>query len=187
MSYLGEDDDFEIVNRVKAGNVDAFGDLVTRYQKMIFSFCYRMLLNTADAEDAAQDSFIKAFRSIKTFKGESKFSTWLYKIATNTCLDKLRVKWKQEPIDESFTDPRPIPQEIYFKKEREEFLRRGMERLDEMHRVALNLVHFEGLSYEEASHIMGCEVGTVKSRVSRGMEKLGKLIKGGIKENKGKA
>lgn len=187
MGFHQKDDALKIVTRVKSGDVDAFGELVLSYQKRIFNFCFRMLLNRADAEDAAQETFIKAFRAMKRFKGESKFSTWLYVIAKNTCFDKLKSRPGWEFIDELVADPKPMPEEVYYRKEREELLLRALDKLDEMHRVALNLVHFEGLSYEEASHIMGCEVGTVKSRVSRGMEKLGKLITVGIKENKGKA
>jgi RNA polymerase sigma-70 factor, ECF subfamily len=187
VSFNQKDDALKIVTRVQSGDVDAFGELVSSYQKRIFNFCFRLLLNRADAEDAAQETFIKAFRAMKSFKGESKFSTWLYVIAKNTCFDKFKSRPGWEFTDELVADPKPMPEEVYYRKEREALLLRALDKLDEMHRVALNLVHFEGLSYEEASHIMGCEVGTVKSRVSRGMEKLGKLITVGIKENKGKA
>lgn len=187
MDFKGGDGDVDLIARMNTGDVDAFGELVSSYQKRIFNFCFRMLLNRADAEDAAQETFIKAYRAMKSFKGESKFSTWLYVIAKNTCFDKLKSRPGWEFIDELVADPKPMPEEVYYRKEREELLLRALDKLDGMHRAALNLVHFEGLSYEEASHIMGCEVGTVKSRVSRGMEKLGKLITGGIKENKGKA
>jgi RNA polymerase sigma-70 factor (ECF subfamily) len=184
VDFSGEDKDLELVNRVKAGDEIAFERLVSDYQKRIFAFCYRMLLNSADAEDAAQEAFIKAYKNIKGFKGESKFSTWLYMIAKNTCLDKFRSKSPKASIDEFLADPKPLPEELYAKKEREMILMRGVERLDEMHRVALSLIHFEGLSYEEASHIMECEIGTAKTRVNRGLEQLGRLLREMLKEKK---
>lgn len=187
MNFDGKDEDFHLVAKLKVGTPDAFEEIVLLYQKRIFNFCFRMLLNRADAEDAVQETLIKAFRAARDFKGKSKFSTWLYMIARNTCFDKLKCRPKLEFIDELIADPKPMQEEAYYRKEREELLLRALGKLDEMHRLALNLVHFEGLSYEEASEIMGCEVGTVKSRVNRGVRKLGEIISAGIREGKGKA
>jgi RNA polymerase sigma-70 factor, ECF subfamily len=174
-------DDIEIIRKFKHGEAAAFNDIVLKYQDRIFNLCLYMLRDAGDAQDAAQDSFIKAYRALHDFSPDSSLYTWLYRIAMNTCLDSRR-KRKQMHIDsnsmlENIPSQRPSPEKLYEAKEISEALRGALQKMPEKLRAAIVLREIEGLSYEEISDILDISSGTVKSRISRAREELRSLLR----------
>ena len=181
-----ESDDIELIDRFKRGEESAFEELVLKYQDRIYNLCRHMLSNAHDAEDAAQDTLIKAYQNLKKFRPEASFYTWLYRIAVNTCLD-----YKKRPLFESifkFSDKgeeftleqvsaEPSPERLYESKQLEQALYKSLGKLSPNLRMVIILKEIEGLSYEEIAGILDVSIGTVKSRISRAREKLKQRLK----------
>lgn len=154
----------------------AFEQLIHLYEKRVYALCLRMCGNASDAQEAAQDAFLAVWRSIGTFRQDSAFSTWLYRLATNACIDLLRRNKKMNGSvslddDESFlevADAAPQPSQELEKKETQRLIQEGLASLPEDYRAILLLREIEGLSYSEIAACMDMELGTVKSRISRG-------------------
>lgn len=168
--------DETLVRRAKKGDTTAFDVLVERHYRHIFSLAFQMLGNADDAADATQDTFVKAFGQLKSFRGDSAFATWLYRIAVNTCRDVLRrprsVNFSQL-ADNELTDfdpailTEPNPDEVLAQRERAELVHFALQQLpDEMQQV-LVLCDMQGLSYTEAAAVLGVPNGTLKSRLHR--------------------
>jgi RNA polymerase sigma-70 factor (ECF subfamily) len=171
------DETIKLVERVKNGDRRAFWDLMSIYEEMIFRFCYRILLVKEVAEDIARDTFLKAFDKIRDLKDNNKFKTWLFSIANNKCMDELKrsKKYKEIPEDDGvdvLQDEKGSPEEISGEEERKGRLIKEINRLDAKHKEVVLLVHYEGLSYEETAEVLNVPVGTVRSRLSRGLFKL---------------
>jgi RNA polymerase sigma-70 factor, ECF subfamily len=157
----------------------AFHELVTRYQRRVFAVCFRVLGTAADAEDAAQETFIKLARNADGFRGEAKLSTWLYRVANNVCLDRLRYERRRPstPVDDlTAIDQAPTVEDATDAHLAAHDVRNALALLDELSRRLLLLVAVDGLSYAEAAEVADLPVGTVKSRVSRARVKLGVLL-----------
>ncbi len=179
-------DDLQILKRFNNGDISAFEELVLKYQDRIYNLCRHMLGNIHDAEDAAQDTFIKAYHNLDNFRPEASFYTWLYRIAVNTCLD-----YKKRPFFESFfkeadegedyidepASDRPSPEKLYESKQIGLALHNGIRNLPLKLRTAIVLKEIEGLSYEEIADILEVSIGTVKSRISRAREELKQHLK----------
>ncbi len=154
-----------LVKRSARGDERAFAVLVNRYKGMMFSMAYRLLRDSGRAEDAAQDSFIKAYAALPGFKGESKFSSWLYRICYNTCISELRRRRPEGDLDESLVadgpgaDPRRQGLQALIQEE--------VGRLPDEYRAALTLYHFNGFSYEEIARLQHKPMGTVKANIHR--------------------
>jgi RNA polymerase sigma-70 factor (ECF subfamily) len=161
------------------GDTAAFDQLVEAHQDRIFNLCYWQLGNRDDAADAAQDCFVRAFRSLQKFRGESTFATWLHRIAVNVCFDARHKKHKA-PLaysDLSIGDETPLPdhaisysdtpEQHSLRSERQQIVRRALANLPEHYRIALVLFEIEGYSYETISEILKTKTGTVKSRINR--------------------
>ena len=180
----------EYIKRCREGDSEAFGELVSLYENKILNYCYRMLGNRTDAEDATQEVFVKLYRFIGSFTGQSAFSTWLYKIASNVCLDFLRKSKKQktETISlhqqnsegEEFLlgieDKGLTPYETAQMNEAQRALHKALMQLSEEQRRVIVLRDVEGLSYDEIAAVMGIAEGTVKSRINRARQALKKLL-----------
>lgn len=177
----------EIIRSVLRGNVNDFEKLVTAYEKNVYSLALRMVGDPEDAADMTQETFIKAYRSLSSFRGDSKFSSWLYRIASNVCLDFLRSRSRhpQVSLNSSDEDERTTfelpdmsrnPEEQLMKKLSMEAVRRGLEQLPEQQRQILVLRELGGLSYAELARILGIEEGTVKSRIFRARKRLCALL-----------
>lgn len=175
--------ELQTIEKVRRGDADAFGYLVEKHQKLVYNLALKMLGSPEDAEDAAQEAFIKAFRSIESFRGESKFSVWLYKLTNNVCLDMLRKKRDAtvslsvedengEDSEIEISDERFSPDEVYEKKEMREALHKALVELDEDFRSVLVLREVNGLSYDEIAEALSLDPGTVKSRIFRARKKL---------------
>ncbi len=185
-------DDLPLINRFKDGDSTAFGELVLKYQDRIYNLCRNMLGNTHEAEDAAQDTFLKAYQKLKDFNPEASLYTWLYRIAVNTCLDyKKRPLWEsllrkagedEEYILEPLADE-PSPEKLYESKQLGLALRKSLGKLSLKLRTVIILKEIEGLSYEEIADILEVSIGTVKSRISRAREELKQRLKKFTEQN----
>lgn len=178
------------IDRCKQGKYDAFEELVKKYEKKIYNLAYRMTGSHEDANDLAQESFIRAFRSIGSYRGDAKFSTWLYRIATNVCLDELRRRKKQrlesldEPvqtedgeIEKDIADWSHDPEESYEKKEIQKIVQKGIAKLPEDQKAVIILRDMQERSYDEIAYILNLSLGTVKSRINRGRKALKSYLK----------
>ena len=177
----------EIIRSVLRGNVNDFEKLVTAYEKNVYNIALRMVGDPEDAADMTQETFIKAYRALSGFRGDSKFSSWLYRIASNVCLDFLRSRSRHPQVSLSTVDEddratfelpdmRQNPEEQLMKKLGMEAVRRGLEQLPEQQRQILVLRELGGLSYAELAQTLGLEEGTVKSRIFRARKRLGALL-----------
>jgi RNA polymerase sigma-70 factor (ECF subfamily) len=169
--------DREAVAACQRGEREAFDVLVERYQREIYRLCYRYVNNHADANDMAQEAFLKAYRALSSFRGDSAFSTWLYRIAVNTCLN---FRAARRPQTEEVTDELPDGSiEPLRDLEREEQARRvrdAVKRLPERQRATLILKIYHDLTHEEVARILGSSVGTVKANLFHALANLRKLV-----------
>jgi len=174
-------DNIDLLLRFKDGDLSAFEDLIIEYQNKIFSLCRYMLGNARDAEDAAQDVFIKAYQKLNDFKPEASLYTWLYRIGVNTCLDYKRKSFlRLRNHSESKMNSLPgdsTPEKEYQSKETSMAITRALAGLPEKLRTTIVLREIELLSYEEIADVLNISVGTVKSRISRARELLKALLK----------
>jgi RNA polymerase sigma-70 factor (ECF subfamily) len=171
-------EEMDLVKRAKKGDLTAYDELVRRYQERIYATVYHMTANHEDANDLAQEAFIKAFQALKSFKGGSSFYTWVYRIAVNKTINFLkqrRNKGQMSLDDLDFNaehDPDLValisektPRREVGLAELQEKLNGAMQKLSEPHRLAVTLHDVQGLSHEEIAKIMDCNVGTVRSRL----------------------
>lgn len=181
--------DSELIYRINNGDEKAFNDLIERYQNRVYNTAFRILGNHEDARDLAQESFIKIYKNLKNFQGKSSFSTWIYRITTNLCLDELRKrKRKPEIQEENFQNiykEEDNPESISLSRELNQLIQEKIDALAPEQKIVFTLREFQGLSYQEIAEITGLSMGTVKSRLSRARqslrEDLNKIIsKGGL-------
>ena len=180
--------DKQLVERVRRGDKRAFDLLILKYQHKIISIVGRYLGDQNDVQDVSQETFIKAYRAIPNFRGESAFYTWLYRIAVNTAKNHLVSKSRRPPnIDVDIDDgefqnnsavlrDNESPQASLATRQMEQVIFRSIENLPSELRIAVTLREFDGLSYEEIARIMDCPVGTVRSRIFRAREAIEKKI-----------
>lgn len=180
--------DEELVQRIKNGDMDAFEELVCRYEGKIYSVAYRFMGNHADAGDLAQDTFIRMYQALPGFRGDSSFATWLYRIAANACRDELRKRQRRrnvsmdELIEHSPTNvpvaaSADLPEEAAQRHETQRQVQECLDRLSGDHKLILLMREIQGMSYEEIAAVLGCSLGTVKSRISRARNALKEKIK----------
>lgn len=175
--------DTELVSRFKDGNLSAFEEIVRKYQDKIYNLCCYMLQDREDAQDAAQEVFLKAHGRLKDFRGESAFYSWLYRIAVNTCLDQKRKSHKiPDSVDvvpsvEDLPSSGPSAEQLYQSKEAGKAIQSALQKLPDDLRTAIVLREIEGLSYEEISDAVGTSIGTVKSRISTARKTLRLLLR----------
>lgn len=172
-------DDESLIHKSQQGDVEAFEQLIEKYEKKVYTIAYRMMGNHEDASDLAQEALIKVYRSIKNFRGEAAFSTWLYHVVSNVCKDYLRkkrlqttsidesVQYGTESIEKQFEADTPQPQDVVEQKELQESMQKVISDLPEDYRLVLVLREFMNLSYEEIAYQLNINMGTVKSRLSR--------------------
>ena len=176
--------DAQLVSRSKSADVEAFGELVRRYQKPVFRIVLRMVKSPDDADDITQDTFVRAYRGLKTFKEEFDFHPWLYRIAYNQAINFLNKRKRQAAVDLDDVPERdiktgPEPESPIQSASRQELLGRlesALERLPEEQRTVFLLRVQDGLSYEEIAETMGTPKGTVMSRLARARMALRKYM-----------
>lgn len=177
-----------LVKRVQAGDKRAFDLLVKQYQHKIIGLIGRYVYDQHEALDVAQEAFIKAYRALPGFRGDSAFYTWLYRIAINTAKNHLVARNRRPPdVDVDVDDAQYLgaeselreletPENALYRDELERVVKQTLDRLPEDLRVALTLREFEGMSYEDIANVMDCPVGTVRSRIFRAREAIDKEI-----------
>lgn len=175
--------DLEAIAASQRGEREAFDGLVERYQRDVYRLCYRYVNNHHDANDMAQEVFLKAYKAIGRFRGDSAFSTWLYRIAVNTCLN-FRAARKPEALQLSDELPARAlrADEALARAERSGRVREAVTRLPEKQRATMILKIYHDLSHEEVAQILGTTVGTVKANLFHAMGNLRKLV-GAIEES----
>lgn len=170
----------ELVSASQRGDREAFDRLVERYQRDVYRLCFRYVNRHEDADDLAQEAFLKAYRAIGRFRGESAFSTWIYRIAVNTCLNfRTSRRPRSEELPETIADTRPGVAARLEEDERARRVREAVGRLPEKQRAALILKVYHELTHEEVASILGTTVGTVKANVFHALGNLRKLLGGG--------
>jgi len=173
-----------LISAVLAGDTESFSPLVTEHQDRVYRLALRLLGSEADAADAAQEAFIKAYTSLNSFRGDSRFGVWLYRLTNNVCIDFLRRRKRQETVslqtrDEegeelelSLPDERYAPERVAERAEDARIVREAIAALPEECREILVMREIGGLSYEELARALSLEPGTVKSRLNRARKKL---------------
>jgi RNA polymerase sigma-70 factor (ECF subfamily) len=170
------------------GDIDAFEALISDNTRFVYNIALKMLKNKEDAEDISQEALIKVYKNIDSFNMESSFRTWMYRIVVNTCLDHMRKnkvtvlsidkpiitehnEFQVEIEDNSFS-----PEELFERKENQKLIIHALNQLDDSFKTAIILRDINDFSYEEIAEILTCNLGTVKSRISRGRQKLREII-----------
>lgn len=190
MNFSGADaSDQQLVERVRAGDTNAFNFLVLRYQNRVAALVARFIKDHQEVEDVTQEAFIKAYRALHLFRGDSAFYTWLYRIAVNTAKNTLVARRRRPPasdldageaelvdIGSSLRD-HATPEGSLATAALKEAVEKAIEDLPEDLRTAFTLREFSGLSYEDITEVMSCPVGTVRSRIFRAREAIDKVIK----------
>ncbi|HEX5639835.1 MAG TPA: RNA polymerase sigma factor RpoE [Burkholderiaceae bacterium] len=184
------DIDQQLVERVQRGDKGAFDLLVSKYQRKILRLLSRLIRDHAEVEDVAQEAFIKAYRALPNFRGDSAFYTWLYRIAINTAKNHLVSQGRRAPTSteadieeaETFDDGEHLrdlntPDSMLLTKQVGEAVNRAIDQLPEDLRTAIVLREIEGLSYEEIAESMNCPIGTVRSRIFRAREAIAQELK----------
>ena len=178
-----------LLDRSKSGDVAAFEKLIEAYQKKIFNLAFRIVGNYDDASDLTQEAFIRIFKSIANFKEQSSFSTWVYRITTNVCLDEIRKKKNRRmlSLDEEIqvedgemkrqvVSGDPLPDEVAEKEELRSIVSNAINSLPEEQRLVISLRDIQGLRYDEISEVLDCPSGTVKSRINRARQALKNVL-----------
>ena len=178
-------DDHRLIAECLRGNTAAFGELVRHYQDRLFNTVYRMVDNAEDAQDVVQEAFLHAYQSLESFKGDSLFFTWLYRIAVNTAISFKRKKRVTVRIDgpggEALIDPLDPsdlsrPGHALEQSEQEQRIQRALARLSPEHRAVLVLKDMEGQKYEDMAEALGVPIGTIRSRLHRARLELREVL-----------
>ncbi len=179
----------DLVEQAKQGSIQAFETLILTYEKMVYNIAFRMLQHSEDARDISQEVFLKAYRSLENFDGKSKFSTWLYRIAVNTCIDEIRkqkgkltysleeeLESAEGSYQKQFADAGQTPEDSLLHQEMQKEVVDALNTLSEEHKTVVVLRDIQGFSYEEIAKMTNTTLGTVKSRIARARSQLKNTI-----------
>lgn len=188
--------DAELLLKIKAGNLDAFKELLDQYKQQVINTCYRFLLNKEDAEDISQEVFIEIYQSVHSFRGESKLSTWIYRVAVTKCLDEIKKRKRKkrirsigkmlrlEEVAEWLSGGSAADTNMLEKEQMKEMMI-ALDKLPDNQRVAFTLSKLEGYSNKEIADIMGTTTVMVESFISRGKKKVFEELKNILNKNQG--
>ena len=180
-----------LIRRAQRGDADAFEQLLLEHQKNVYNLCYRMAGDPDDAMDLSQETFLRAWRCLDQYQFASAFSTWLYRLCSNICIDFLRKRRRQQTVPLTFEDAdgeeqtyavpdaQPLPEEQVELKLTRETLAAAMAQLLPEHRAVLQLRVVNEMSYEQIADVLDIQIGTVKSRLSRARNQLKKILERG--------
>jgi len=190
--------DKKLIRLAKNGDIEAFEELIEIYQPKVYNLAYKMFGSVEDASDFAQEALIKVYKNINTFKEESQFSTWIYRVAYNLYVDELRKrkKFEVQSIDEHYEDSseskitiidiHPTPDQHLENKEKTEMIHNAINQLSHEHRAAIILRDINGHTYDEIAKIQSCSLGTVKSRINRARSQLKEILSEYLEQNSSK-
>ena len=173
--------DEELVARSISGDADSFNELVLRWQRPIFALAYRVIGREEDARDVCQETFLRAFRALSGFRGQAKFSSWLYRIALNLCRDWIRRERRTPVVDTEDVDVTDLEvdrggsesiEDVVARKHLARLVGRAMTRLPAEQRTAIILKEYHGLTFQEIAELVGCPLSTVKTRLYQGLSVL---------------
>lgn len=178
----------QLIEQAGAGSLMAFEELISSYEKKIYNYCLRMTNNREDAEDLTQEVFVRVYKNLKKFKGNSQLSTWIYRIAHNICIDRYR---KAKVVTISLSQPKgpederemdlpaddPSPEQEALRREQQKYLLEAISRLKPKYRTAIVLRDIQQHSYEEIAEILNLPLGTVKSHINRGRAALREAVR----------
>jgi len=163
--------DAELVARARQGDEVAFEQIVVKHQRYVFNLAYRVLNDYAEAEEITQEAFVRVWRGLAGFQDRARFTTWLYRIVYNLCLNRLpglqREMRQTEPLDEGLAETAPSPTDLFDERERAAFLHEQLARLPVKYRLIITLRHLQELSYEEIAAVLNLPLGTVKTHLHR--------------------
>lgn len=185
---MNKRDDIFYIQAVRKGDVSAFAVLIEKYQSMVYSLALKLLKNTEDAEEMAQDTFIKAFQKLDMYEGKSKYSTWLYSITYNACISELRKRriHFSSLEDQHFSDQDEMKMHSYFsenkKEDQERYLTIALGKLPEDDQVLVILYYYENQSMDEISMITGLTVSNIKVKIHRARKRMYELLHELLKE-----
>ncbi len=183
-------DDLELVRKARQGDSKAYDQLVVMYKDIVYSIVYRMVHNKQEAEDLTQEAFIKAYKSMASFNEDYAFSTWLFKIATNNCIDFFRkrklktysmnqsVHYKDEEVQHEYADDEPTIESELVASERSRMITKAIDKLPEKYKVVIIMRHQKEYSYDQIAEELNLPLGTIKARIFRGREMLNKALRG---------
>jgi RNA polymerase sigma-70 factor (ECF subfamily) len=186
-----------LIKSSKSGNIQSFEELISIYEKKAYNIAFRIMGNEEDAKDMTQEAFVRIFKAIANFKEQSSFSTWMYRIVTNVCLDEIRKRKNEKviSIDSGLeTEDGEIklelksntetPEEIYQRKQNKQVIVDAIKELNDEYRSVIVLRDVQGFSYDEIAEILSCSIGTVKSRINRGRNLLKDKLKSRLELSK---
>ena len=185
-----KEEDRELIARARKGDEGAYRTLLDKYDRPVYNICLRMCRNTEEARDLAQDAFVKVFGMLERYDARYAFSSWLFKITYNLCIDSMRkrqidttsmdapVSGETGEFQRQFESPTDDPEKVMMKKEKMGLLMEGIESLPEHYRIMILLRHQEDLSYEEIAETLEVPLGTVKARIHRAREMLKAKLQG---------
>jgi RNA polymerase sigma-70 factor (ECF subfamily) len=183
--------DEELVARSVGGDSDSFNELVLRWERPIYSLAYRVIGREEDARDVCQETFLRAFRALSGFRGQAKFSSWLYRIALNLCRDWVRRDRRtpvvQAPEDTDLSDlaairePAESVEDLVVRRDLTRTVERAMRHLPEEQRTAIILKEYHGLTFQEIADLLGCPLSTVKTRLYQGLAVLRRELGSDVK------
>ncbi len=169
------------VHKTVEGDVEAFNELVNRHQSKIYGLAFRMLGNAEDAKDATQETFLEAYKSIKSFRFQSQFGTWLYRVGLNTCNQFIRKSKSRNRMIEAYTEESAargltvehnVPERKALKTEQSQVVQAAIDRLPPKQREVVTLFYMQHLKYKEIAEILDCSIGTVASRLNKATQNL---------------
>jgi RNA polymerase sigma-70 factor (ECF subfamily) len=174
--------DEELVTRARGGDLDSFNQLILRWERPIFALAYRVIGREEDARDVCQETFLRAFRALPGFKGQAKFSSWLYRIALNLCRDWIR-RQRRAPVLQMPEDADPLElaseagpvesiEDLVARRELSAVVETAMALLPEEQRTAIILKEYHGMTFQEIADLQGCPLSTVKTRLYQGLSVL---------------
>ncbi len=185
---MNKAEDLYYIEAVKKGNVQAFSFLIDKYQNLVYTLALKLLKKPEDAEEMAQDTFVKAFQKIDTYEGKSKFSTWLYSITYNACISELRKRRVEFSSfdDRQISDSDEMKMHDYYretkKEDQEKYLNLALSKLQEDDQVLVTLYYFENQSMDEISVITGLTVSNIKVKIHRARKRMYSLLHEMLKE-----
>jgi RNA polymerase sigma-70 factor, ECF subfamily len=174
--------DEELVDRSRGGDVESFNQLILRWERPIYALAYRVIGREEDARDVCQETFLRAYRALPGFKGEAKFSSWVYRIALNLCRDWIR-RQRRNPVSQmpedldtveasAETAPRESVEDLVARRELTGFVEQAMAQLPDEQRTAIVLKEYHGMTFQEIADLQGCPLSTVKTRLYQGLSVL---------------